>query len=77
MYNENYLCHYGTPGMKWGHRKRILEGISSGSDAGKRIANLAEKVGKKKKDLSNISDDDLRKKVSRMNLEEPKLPVMF
>ena len=55
--------------MRWGYRKKILEGISSGSDAGKRLANLAEKR-KPKKDLSKMSDDDLRKKVSRMNLEQ-------
>ena len=72
MYEESnsYLRHYGTPGMRWGQRKKILEGVSSGTDAGKRIANLAEKVGKKKKDLSNLSDDELRKRVSRLNLEQ-------
>lgn len=67
---ENYLAHYGTPGMRWGQRKKILEGVSSGTDAGKRIANLAEKVGKKKTDLSKLSDDELKKRVARMNLEQ-------
>lgn len=66
---DNYLSHYGTPGMRWGYRKKILEGISSGADAGKRFANLAEKT-KPKKDLSKMSDEDLRKKVSRMSLEQ-------
>ena len=49
--------------------KGTLNSINSGTEAGKRIANLAEKV-KKKKDLSQMSDEDLRKKVSRMNLEQ-------
>lgn len=90
---ENYLAHYGIPGMRWGQRRKLsgaylmeqerkpyttkqlggvkgtLNSINSGAEAGKRIANLAEKV-KKKRDLSQMSDEDLRKKVSRMNLEQ-------
>ena len=88
---ENYLAHYGIPGMRWGHRryhmslpsvrkrdpmsivqvggvKGALTSVSSGADAGKRIANLVEKT-KPKKDLSKMTDDDLKKMVSRMNLE--------
>ena len=52
-----------------GGMKGALTSINSGTEAGKRIANLAEKV-KKKKDLSKMSDEDLRKQVSRMNLEQ-------
>ena len=52
-----------------GGAKGALTAVNSGAEAGKRIANLAEKV-KKKKDLSQMSDEDLRKKVSRMNLEQ-------
>ena len=71
MYGKtDYLVHYGTPGMRWGQRKKILESISSGSEAGKRIANLTEKVSKKKKDLSKMSDEELKKKVTRLNLEQ-------
>ena len=80
----DYLIHYGVLGMRWGQRKKlsrtyttkqlggakgILTNVNSGTEAGKRIANLAEKV-KKKKDLSKMSDEDLRKQVSRMNLEQ-------
>lgn len=90
---ENYLAHYGIPGMRWGRRRKssgtyligqgkkqytnkqlggikgTLNSVNSGTEAGKRIANLAEKV-KKKKDLSKMSDEDLRKQVARMNLEQ-------
>lgn len=24
-YESNYLCHYGVPGMKWGHRKALYD----------------------------------------------------
>ena len=66
MYGKtDYLVHYGTPGMRWGQRKKILESISSGSEAGKRIANLTEKVSKKKKDLSKMSDEELAKALGR------------
>ena len=52
-----------------GGMKGALTSINSGTEAGKRVANLVEKV-KKKKDLSKMSDEDLRKQVSRMNLEQ-------
>ena len=25
MYNKDYLCHYGVPGMRWGRRMRYKE----------------------------------------------------
>ena len=54
---------------KLGAGKEILTNISSASEAGKRAANLIEKTTKKKADLSKISDDELRKRVSRLGLE--------
>lgn len=67
---SNYLMHYGTPGMRWGHRKAILTNVSSGSDSARRLASSLEKVAKKKKDLSKLSDEEIKKKVARLNLEQ-------
>ena len=50
--------------------KGALTNIDSGTSAGKRLVNISEKVLKKKTDLSQMSDEDLRKKVSRMSLEQ-------
>lgn len=71
MYEKTgYLVHYGTPGMRWGHRKAILSNVSSSSDSAKRLTSSVEKLAKKKKDLSKMSDDEIKKKVSRLNLEQ-------
>ena len=67
---NTYLAHYGTPGMRWGHRKAIFTNTSSGTDSARRLATSIEKISKKKKDLSKMSDDDLKKRVSRLNLEQ-------
>ena len=50
--------------------KGALTNIDSGTNAGKRLVNIGEKVLKKKTDLSQMSDDELKKKVARMNLEQ-------
>ena len=50
--------------------KGALNNIDSGTSAGKRLVNIGEKVLKKKTDLSQMSDDELKKKVARMNLEQ-------
>ena len=49
---EDYICHYGTKGMKWGVRKRYR--MPSTSDAYKRI--------------NAMSDDDYWKKVDAAKL---------
>lgn len=70
------LVHYGVKGQKWGVRKRKT---SSGKTKKKRRGLFAKKVKKKastssKKSrsdaISQMSDDDLRKLVSRMQLEK-------
>ena len=67
---NTYLAHYGTPGMRWGHRKAIFTNASSGSDSARRLTSSIEKIAKKKKDLSKLSDDELKKRVLRLNLEQ-------
>ena len=74
MYSEtNYLVHYGKLGMRWG--KRMNSVLSGGASVSREGGNLARSLGKfsknkDKTDITKISDDDLRKKVNRMGLEQ-------
>lgn len=53
-----------------GAAKGVFTNASSATEAGKRAVNLLEKTTKKQTDLSKVSDDELRKRVSRLNLEQ-------
>lgn len=55
---DNQLTHYGVLGMKWGVRK--ARGSSSVSTRRK----------SKGEELKNMSDDELRKKINRMQMEK-------
>lgn len=55
---NNELQHVGIPGMKWGHRKVKTESSSS---------KPAAKT--KKPDVKSMSDDELRKVVTRLQME--------
>lgn len=52
---EDFIAHFGVKGMKWGIRKDRRSGGGSKS---------------KKTKVSDLSDDDLRKKVNRLNMEK-------
>ncbi len=59
------LTHYGVKGMKWGVRRSEAQ-----------LARAAEKRGQKraardeqKNKIKNMSDDDLRSAINRMNME--------
>lgn len=56
---DEFLAHFGVRGMKWGVRKKR----SASSDAQHHGAN-------KKKALKELSDDDLRTLVNRLNMEQ-------
>ena len=65
MYNENYLAHYGTPGMRWGQRRtrKAIEKYSRKADAQARAekTNIDYLNNLLKKDYNPISEEKLTK----------------
>ena len=83
MWNYNdELYHYGVKGMKWGVTRQKEATLARGafktsSDISREMSNIAGTIGKnrgptkkQKKELSTMSDAELRAKVNRMNLEQ-------
>lgn len=79
-----YLAHYGRLGMKWGQHiftdeKNISSAASAASSASKAFKEAAQLSGnysrrskpskRFKKVVSDMSDDELRRVVNRLNLE--------
>ena len=86
MYNELY--HHGVKGMKWGVRKTPVR--SSSGATRKRKSNTLSLFKKKKtirkvssansspaqtKSIKDMSDDELRKKIERVQLEQDYLQL--
>ncbi len=80
MYNKNYLAHYGVKGMKWGVRKKDYQsmnaGFNSASQAARSAASVSDRVSGRKRrktmqaiDTSKISDQELQKRINRLNME--------
>lgn len=68
---SNELMHYGVKGMRWG----VINGVARASgDIVRETARIAESRGKraveKKKASSSMTDNELRERVSRLNLEK-------
>lgn len=60
MWQYNYsveLYHYGIPGMKWGRRKA-------------KYASEDHKRAHSKKKTRDMSDDELRKRINRLQMED-------
>lgn len=76
--NENELTHYGVKGMRWGHRKSSLNGTKKAFDESgnilrsmRDIDNTSRNIKRRKsKDLSAMSDTELRTVITRINLEK-------
>lgn len=54
---NDVLCHYGVLGMHWGRHM-----------SGRKTSSSGKKSGKKK--ISEMSDDEIRKRIARMQLEK-------
>ena len=61
-YSDDYLAHYGVPGMKWGVRRYQSKDGTLTSAGKKRYS--------KSNDVSRMSTEELRQKVNRMNNEQ-------
>lgn len=75
IYKDGELCHYGVPGMRWGVRK-ARPTSSNGSGLFRRKSKTkpeAEQVkpqSVKKRKLSELSDEELKNKIARLDLEK-------
>jgi hypothetical protein len=71
--SSEYLEHHGVKGMKWGVIRETADAASNMTNHAK---NINQSVGNlrrsksKKEDISSMSDEDLKKRVSRMNMEQ-------
>ena len=58
---DNELYHHGVPGMHWHTRRGSSTSISK---------TRSISTGKKKIDVSKMSDEELRKRVNRLQMEQ-------
>lgn len=71
---QNELAHYGILGMKWGIRRTEAQlararGKTKSDDADDNEKKISS-TSSKKKSVSEMSDDELRKAVNRLQLEK-------
>ena len=80
-WKDNSISHHGIMGMHWGaHRvtqkslTSAKEGIDSASNIVKSVSSIHSSIKKsgsaKKRDLSYMTDQELRERVNRMSLEK-------
>lgn len=71
---EQALVHYGILGMKWGVRRSKSELARARgkktSDSGDDSDDKKQTTAKRSKSISEMSDDELRKTVQRLQLEK-------
>lgn len=60
----NELTHFGIPGMKWGIRRKRPSGPDTSSEDHRTASSL------KKKKLSEMSNEELKKLTTRLQLEK-------
>ena len=69
--DNNELYHYGVLGMRWGIRRN--RSISSGKSSNKRKSTNQKAVQKSKpkpKTVKDLSNDELKAKITRLELEK-------
>ena len=72
---ENSLIHYGVLGMKWGVRRTPAQLARARGKTKTKSEETSKKVtssstSAQKKSISEMSDDELRRTVSRLQLEQ-------
>lgn len=76
--NEDYLCHYGVLGMKWGRRKQRPKSSTISSRRAEKKAEKQRikearnelKKPKKKTRIKDLSDQELQSKINRLQMEK-------
>lgn len=72
--DNNYLQHYGILGMRWGVRRARPKSSSGSRFSRKSYKNSKElkkkPVEPKKKTIKDLSDNELRSKINRLELEK-------
>lgn len=81
-HSDEFIVHYGVPGMKWGVRKarptsgkrrgktnaqRIYEHVTRKKETPKATTKTSSKPAKRR--ISDMSDEELRSAISRMQME--------
>lgn len=70
---DNYLCHHGVKGMKWGVRKSRPKSSSEflkKKTSSKQTVKTGKTTKKKKVKIKELSDADLQKKINRLQMEK-------
>lgn len=68
---DNTLKHYGILGMKWGVRRSPKElARARGGSPKKKTSSSKAKVKTKKESISDLSDEELRRRVQRLQMEK-------
>lgn len=72
---NDFLAHYGVPGMKWGRRKSRSSTVETSSSSKSKVSDDAKEVAEAKKKIAKGGTDSLNNKelqavVNRMNLEQ-------
>lgn len=69
---ENFLAHYGVPGMRWGKRK------SGGRSLGRVVSpdGTTSNVRTNHKKTVHLTDNDLKDRISRIKLENEYLQLI-
>lgn len=63
--DSNELKHYGVRGMKWGVRRR-----RNASGDLVEVSTRRTRAAEKKEMIKNLSDDELRKRINRIQMEK-------